>query len=338
VKETPLYEQTSGEKVRCGVCEKRCVIAQGGVGFCKTRINIEGRLYTLVYGDISSLSVNPIEKKPFFHFYPGSQAFTVGTWSCNLTCPWCQNWDISKHPPKPFKANCLSPESMVSAAVGERCQGVSISFNEPTMLFEYSLDLFPKSKQKGLYNTYVSNGYMTVEVLRRLQTAGMDAIKFDMKGDVEAVERYCSVDVEKVWRNIREAKRLGLHVEVVTLVIPRVNDEDSVLHGIVQRHLDSAGSDAPLHFTRFYPAYEFADRLSTPLETLEKAYRMARVEGLNYVYLGNVTGHRLENTYCPRCGELLIERYGFSVVKDRITLTGCCPACGLAVPIQRKML
>ncbi len=337
VKETPLYERLSEEKVRCGVCERKCVVPSGEVGFCKTRINIGGRLYTLVYGDISSLSVNPIEKKPFFHFHPGSRAFTVGTWSCNLTCPWCQNWDISKCPPEPFKANYLSPEAMVSAAVRERCHGLSISFNEPTMLFEYSLDLFPKARRRGLYNTYVSNGYMTVEVLRMLQTAGMDAIKFDVKGDAEAVKRYCGIDVEKVWRNVGEAKKLGLHVEVVVLVIPGVNDDDDSLQGITQRHLERAGSDTALHFTRFYPAYEVVDRPSTPIETLEKAYRIARAEGLNYVYLGNVAGHRLENTYCPRCGELLIERYGLSVVKNRVKPSGCCSACGLAVPIQRKM-
>lgn len=333
VRESPLYEKLVEDKVRCGVCERRCVMTVGQLGFCKDRVNIGGKLYTLVYGDISSISANPIEKKPFFHFWPGSYALTVGTWSCNFTCLWCQNYDISKYSPKPFNANYMSPEEFVKMTISERCQGTSISFNEPTMLFEYSLDVFPLAHQRGLYNNYVSNGYMTVDVLRMLRDAGMDAIKFDVKGDEEAVKRYCGADVNIVWRNVGEAKKLGMHVEVVVLVIPGVNDDDDCLGKIVKRHLKEAGPDTPLHFTQFYPAYRMTDKPRTPVETLERAHSIAREGGVHYAYIGNVPGHKLENTYCHNCGELLIRRYGFSVLDYKVTKSRKCIKCGQLIPI-----
>jgi pyruvate formate lyase activating enzyme len=297
-------------------------------------MNIGGELYTLVYGDLSFLEANPIEKKPFFHFWPGSMALTVGTWGCNFTCPWCQNWHISKYPPDPMKASYVSPERLVRMVALEHCQGTSISFNEPTMLFEYSLNVFPLAKRSGFYNTLVSNGYMTLEALRMLRAAGMDAIKFDLKGERDAVRRYCAADVDIVWRNIHEARRLGMHVEVVTLMIPKVNDDDETIVGVAQRCLKDVGPDVPLHFTRFYPAYEMTDRSPTPLSTLERARELARKQGIHYVYIGNVPGHRWENTYCHNCEELLIQRYGFSIMKYYITEGKKCPNCDSKIPIS----
>ena len=299
-------------------------------------MNIDGDLYTLVYGDLSSISANPIEKKPFFHFWPGSYALTVGTWGCNFTCPWCQNWEISKYPPQPVKASYASPEQLVRMVALEHCQGTSISFNEPTMLFEYSLDLFPVSKRSGFYNTFVSNGYMTFEALKMLRDAGMDAIKFDLKGDVEAVRRYCAADVDVVWRNIREARGLGMHVEVVNLIIPDVNDDEEALAGIAERCLKEVGPDVPLHFTRFYPAYKVTDRSPTPVSTLERARELARKHGIRYAYIGNIPGHRWENTYCHNCAELLIQRYGFDVLKFGITEGKRCPKCDAEIPISGR--
>jgi len=333
VRESRLYKAVGRDTLQCGVCERRCIVQLGQVGFCKTRMNIGDKLYTLVYGDISSISANPIEKKPFFHFWPGSYALTIGTWSCNFTCPWCQNYDISKASPRPLKANYMSPERFVSMITYEKCQGSSISFNEPTMLFEYSLDVFPLAHEKGLYSTFVSNGYMTIEALRMLKDAGMDAIKFDLKGDAKAVQKYCGADVNVVWRNVGEAKRLGMHVEVVTLVIPGVNDDEDCLREIARRHLKEAGPESPLHFTRFYPTYKMTDKPSTSVETLEKAHGVAVKEGVQYVYAGNVPGHRLENTYCPACGELLIGRFGFTVMEYKMKSNKRCPRCGLEIPI-----
>jgi len=333
VRESRLHRVAGGDRLQCGVCERRCTIPPGQLGFCKTRMNIHGRLHTLVYGDVSSVSANPIEKKPFFHFWPGSYALTIGTWGCNFTCPWCQNYDISKTDPQPSDANYVAPEKLVRMIRSQECQGCSISFNEPTMLFEYSLDVFPLAHEEGLYNTFVSNGYMTLDALRMLRDAGMDAIKFDVKGGEEAVQRYCGADVNVVWRNVGEAKRMGMHVEVVTLVIPGVNDDDDCLRDIARRHLREAEPESPLHFTQFYPTYKITDRPRTPVGSLERAHSIAVEEGARYVYAGNVPGHRLENTYCPDCGELLIGRLGFDVNKYMITRDKRCPRCGLKIPI-----
>ena len=219
----------------------------------------------------------------------------------------------------------------------QHCDGTSISFNEPTMLFEYSLDLFPLARKNGFYNTLVSNGYMTSEALRMLRDAGMDAIKFDLKGGRDAVRRYCAADVDVVWRNIREAKRLGMHVEIVTLTIPQVNDDDETIVEIAQRCLKEVGPDVPMHFTRFYPAYDMTSRSATPVLTLERARELARKQGIHYVYIGNVPGHRWENTYCHNCGNLLIQRYGFSIVKHPITEGKKCPECNAEIPISGRL-
>ncbi len=339
VREALLYKKID-DKVRCNTCERLCEISLNELGFCKTRKNIGGKLYTLEYGDISSFSANPIEKKPFFHFHPGSCAFTIGSWGCNFSCPWCQNYDISKSTPDLSRCNHVSPENFIKLMKEERCQGTSISFNEPTLLFEYSLDVFDLAKKEGYYNTYVTNGYMTSEVLRSLVEHGLDAANFDMKGDEEVVRKYCGTDVEKVWRNIVEAKRLGVHVEITTLVIPDINDDEECLRSIARRIRREAGKDTPWHITQYYPAYKALDiglyPNRTPVETLEKAWQLGKEEGLSYVYAGNVPGHRLENTYCHNCDALLIERFGFDVVEYRISEDNRCPKCKEEIPISGK--
>jgi len=248
----------------------------------------------------------------------------------------CQNFDISKTPPNPKTARYTSPADLVRMAAESDCQGTSISFNEPTMMLEYALDLFPLTKRLGLYNTYVSNGYMTVEALRRLRDAGLDAIKFDVKGNADAVRRFCDADVGFVWRNVKEARELGMHVEVVVLLIPGVNDGPDSIEEVIQSHLRYAGPNTPLHFTRFHPNYRMLDRGPTPIETLEYAHTAAKKMGVNYVYLGNCPGHKFENTYCQRCGELLIERYIFEVLKYRLGRNCTCPACGQEIPITGR--
>ena len=330
IRKALLWRKT-GDEIECGLCERRCTISPNERGFCRTRLNLEGELYTLVYGNISSLSANPAEKKPFFHFLPGKLFLTAGTFSCNFACPWCQNYEISKVDPDIESPVFISPEQFVRACLSERCVGTSLSFNEPTLLFEYALDLFPLAHKFGLVNTYVSNGYMTLQALRMLYEAGLDAINIDVKGDREAVRRYCGADVELVWRNVREAKRMGIHVEVVNLVIPGVNDREEQFRALVRRHLEEAGAETPLHFTAYYPAYKFTAP-PTPAKTLEKAREIALSEGIEFVYLGNVPGHHGENTYCPDCGELLIKRFGFEVVEMNLHESSC-PRCGRKIPI-----
>ncbi len=330
-----LLWKRAGDEVECGLCERRCTIPPGGRGFCRTRVNLEGELYTLVYGNVSSLSANPAEKKPFFHFLPGKLFLTAGTFSCNFTCPWCQNYDISKVEPEIRSPTFISPEQFVSMCLSQRCSGTSLSFNEPTLLFEYALDLFPLAHRAGLANTYVSNGYMTLEALGMLREAGLDAINIDVKGDAEAVRKYCSADVEVVWRNIKEAKRMGMHVEVVNLVIPGVNDDEKQLRDLARRHLQEAGSETPLHFTAYYPAYEFTAP-PTPVQRLETARKIALSEGIEFVYLGNIPGHPGENTYCPGCNQLLIRRFGFEILEFNLR-ENACPRCGRPIPIVTKL-
>jgi len=341
VKEAVLYEQ-AGKKVRCKTCERFCEIAVGELGFCKTRMNIEGELYTLEYGDISSISANPIEKKPFFHFFPGTKALTVGSHGCNFSCPWCQNWEISKSvPSQTFSqkvCNYISPERLVQLVREMGCQGTSISFNEPTLLLEYSLDVFVCAKKEGYYNTYVTNGYMSSSALRLLVEHGLDAMNVDVKGCKEAVLNYCGVDVEKVWRNIKEAKGKGVHVEVTTLIIPGVNDDAECLRSIASRIRKDTGENTPWHVTQYYPAYKSLElglyKGRTPVETLERAWEIGKEEGVNYVYLGNVPGHPFENTYCPKCSELIIKRYGFDVMSYHLTSENKCPKCGEAIAVK----
>lgn len=217
-------------------------------------------------------------------------------------------------------------------AVKSRCQGVSVSFTEPTLLFEYSLDIFPLALNAGLYTNYVSNGYMTIEALKMLRDVGLQSVKIDVKGGSDAVRRFCGADVSIVWRNAEVAKNIGMHVEIVNLVIPNVNDDENTLREIVENHIKHLGVDIPIHFTAYYPAYEFKAP-PTPVETLEEAYRLAKRLGVKYPYIGNVPGHKYENTYCPNCNRILIRRFGISKVEVKLRADGRCPDCGEVIPI-----
>jgi len=273
--------------------------------------------------------VNPIEKKPFYHFYPGSLTLTAGSWSCNFGCPWCQNWDISKTPPS-GQGQYLPPEQFVDETESHGCQGTSISFNEPTLSLEWSLEVFRLARRSGLYNTYVTNGYMTPEALSLLMDAGLDAMNVDMKGDTAAVKKYCrGIDVDRVWAACRLARSRGVHVEITTLVVPGVNDADTALRGIAQRIVTDLGADIPWHVTAYRPAYQFTAP-PTPVRTLERSWQIGKDAGLEFVYTGNVPGHRWDNTYCPQCRTLLIERLGFDVLLNAIR-GDRCPHCGRRV-------
>ena len=333
MKPSPLSEKLANERVKCGVCERRCEIRPGQKGFCKTKANISGKLYTLTFGEIIALESRAIEIKPFFHYHPGSSALTFSTFSCNFRCPWCQNFHLSRVEPEPRDGNFVEPQKMVEMAVKEGDKGLCVSFQEPTLLFEYGIEVFPLAKEKGLYNCFVSNGYQTKEALEMLKNAGLDGLKIDMKGDKEVYQNYCKdVDVENVWRNAKYAKKMGLHVEIVNLVITGVNDDEECIDYVIENHLKYLGEEVPLHFTRYHPTYKFHNP-ATKIEILEKAYETAKKRGVRYPYLGNVLGHRYENTYCPNCGELLIKRYGHRVLKYGIGKDKKCGKCGNMIPI-----
>lgn len=323
-----LLQERVGERSRCLTCERRCLIGADETGWCRTRANQEGTLVTRTYGLVSALSANPIEKKPLYHFYPGSVALTAGSYSCNFACPWCQNWEISKRLPN--GGDFWPPSRFVAEAINRKCRGTSISFNEPTLSLEWSLEVFRLARQAGLYNTFVTNGYMTQKALERLARAGLDAMNVDVKGDAQVVRSYCQADVEVVWRNLRQAQELGIWVEVTTLVVTGVNDDILMLSGIAERILRELGPYTPWHLTRYQPAYRFAAS-ATEVRTLEQARALGQECGLKYVYIGNVPGHFAENTYCPSCGRMLVQRWGVWMVESLVQ-DGHCPSCGEPVP------
>jgi pyruvate formate lyase activating enzyme len=245
---------------------------------------------------------------------------------------------MSKIEPNPKSSHFFPQEQVLNVAQHNGDNGLCASFQEPTVLTEWALPLFEQGRQKGLYSCYVSNGYMTLEALKLLRQAGMDGLKIDVKGDQETYKKYCGgADVEKVWRNAREAKKMGFHVEIVNLVVTDVNDDEECLRWIIKQHLKSVGPETPLHFTRYYPAYKFSNP-PTKVETLEKAYYMAKKEGVLYPYLGNVEGHRYENTHCPKCGETLIQRLGYTITECKITDDNKCPKCSQSIPITGKRI
>ncbi|MFQ6050145.1 MAG: AmmeMemoRadiSam system radical SAM enzyme [Candidatus Hydrothermarchaeota archaeon] len=330
VREAMLYKKL-GEKVLCNLCERRCKISSGETGYCKTRKNIEGRLYTTVYGKLSALESRPIEIKPFFHFWPGSTSLTYSTVSCNFDCPWCQNWHLSKTRPDKVHLRYFSPKDVVDLAFKRNDNGLCVSLNEPTLLHEFNLECFKLSKEIGLYNTYVSNGYFTLDALKMLKDSGLNAINIDIKGNDEVYKKYCKgVDVNIIWRNARRAKELNIHVEMINLLISNVNDDEECIRWIIDEHLKNLGPDTPIHFTRYFPAYKF-ENPPTSLDTLIHAYETAKKEGILFPYLGNVLGHKFENTYCPRCNSLLIKRYGYRVLEYNLIDKKC--KCGEEIPI-----
>ena len=334
------YQKRINDKVsQCLTCEWKCKITKGKAGHCKTRMNHDGVIFSLVYGCIPSLFCHPIEIKPLYHFFPGSKALTAGTYGCNFDCFWCQNHHIS-HPSWPIleiisKENAyLSPDKFIELAKENNCQGISFSLNEPTLLFEYSLEVFKLANKNGLYNTYVTNGYMTEEVLRDLVKSGLNAMNIDIKGNFDMVKQNCGADVEKIWRNAKLAKELGVHIEITTLLIDNLNSGEEVIKKIANRILDELGELIPFHISRFFPQYKSNDHnyfKPTSLKLLYKAYDIAQNSGLKYVYVGNITNKKYNKTICPNCSKTLILRnciINFGITDFNIDDKGNCKFCG----------
>lgn len=330
--EAYIYTALEEGKVQCNTCRRRCVIQKGGAGWCRTRANEGGMLYTLIYGEVSSISINPIEKKPVYHYYPGSRWFSLGSVGCNFRCPGCQNWDIAHWKRGPTGTEYISPEQLVSRAKAARCLGVSWTFNEPGIWFEYTFDSAKIAKTRGLHTNYVTNGYLTGEALDMIAPF-LDVYRVDVKGfSDKTYSRIGHISgYDGILETAQRAKKLGMHVEVVTNIIPGYNDDEQELRGIAAWIKSSLGPETPWHVTRFHPHHELGHVPPTPIETLEKAWGLGKEAGLWYVYLGNVPGHRWENTWCHKCGELLIERYIFDVIQNKIG-NGKCPSCGTMIP------
>ena len=322
------------DAVRCLTCSHRCLIQEYELGVCGTRINSKGTVKSLVYGNVSSISNNPIEKKPFFHYAPGTMALTVGSWGCNASCPFCQNYDISKQPPTPNLTRYVSPEQFVTMAQRRGSEGVSISFSEAaTLMFEWNLEVFRLAREQGLYNTIVTNGYMTPEALDLMIEAGLDAANVDVKGCEPQVRRICGISLKPVLNNILHMMERGVHVELTTLVVPGLSDDLECLKTLALWIVDKTGLITPWHLNRYHPAYEYTEH-ATSLELLIDARNLAKNLGLQFVYIGNVGEKGLEDTICPNCGSLCYERLQMSSRNVNTNSDGSCGECGYDLAIR----
>jgi pyruvate formate lyase activating enzyme len=327
MKEAMIYEKLGDAEVKCHLCNHNCTIKNHQRGICAVRENREGVLYSLVYGRIISMNIDPIEKKPLFHFLPESTSFSIATVGCNFRCKHCQNYEISQYPRErkfSIPGKETTPEEIVNAALQNNCRSISYTYTEPTIFFEFAYDCAQIAHEKGLKNVFVSNGYTGKEAVGRIAPY-LDANNIDLKGSDKFYREICGARLEPVKETIKLMKELGVWVEVTTLIIPDLNDSDKDLTDIAE-FISSVDPAIPWHVTQFYPTYNLLDKPRTPVSTLRKARETGFKAGLKYVYEGNVPGEGGENSYCPSCKEILIERFGYSISANRIK-DGRCPKC-----------
>ena len=331
MKEAYLYEKDPGGKVRCLLCNHRCLIADGKRGMCGVRENKDGTLYSLVYEKLISAHVDPIEKKPFFHFLPGSKAFSIATVGCNFRCLHCQNHEISQLPrdKKKIAGEKVTGEAIVSMALQNNCDSISYTYTEPTIFFEYAYDTAKIAQKKGLKNNFVTNGYMTAEALDMIAPY-LDGANVDLKSFSEKFyKEICGARLKPVLENIKQMKELGIWVEVTTLIIPTLNDAEGELRKIT-RFILSVSPEIPWHVSAFYPTHQMLDKPRTSPEIIRRAREIGLEEGLRYVYTGNIPGEEGENTVCYHCNNVLIRRWGYQIAEQRVT-DGTCPHCGTPI-------
>ncbi|MEM2332695.1 MAG: radical SAM protein [Nitrososphaerota archaeon] len=321
--------------IECQVCERRCRLAKGARGACKNYVNVDGRLLHEGYGIISAVESRPIEIKPFFHYWPNSTSLTFSGYGCTFYCPWCQNNHLS-FSDLPRTSRIIRPRELVEKALRNKDEGLCASFNEPTTLFDYLLDLFELGRKFNLYGTIVTNGYFTLRAIQELIEHGADGFSIDIKGCPTAKKAIASVDHSVVFRNARRIIDLGGHVEMVYLVVTGYNDFEECVDWILDKYLDELTPDTPLHVNRYYPANVWRNH-PTSLSTLLAIKEKAEKNGLNYVYVGNVGIEGLEDTRCPRCGKIVISRKNYRVTCFKLDDDGC-PRCGCKIPIRGRYI
>jgi len=329
IKEARLYEKLDNSDTRCYLCSHLCRVLPDKYGICGVRKNIGGKLYTHVYGEVIAEHVDPIEKKPLYHFFPGSASYSIATIGCNFKCPFCQNWEISQVSKKDsdIAGKETKPEDIVSAAKQAGCKSISYTYTEPTIFFEYAYDTARLAKKEGLYNNFVTNGYMTARALETIRPY-LDSANVDLKGFTEDYyARFCRAHLEPVLESIRLMKKLGIWLEITTLIIPSRNDSEKELKGIAE-FIASVGKEIPWHISRFHPDYKYLDSGPTPVETLKIAKAIGEKAGLRYIYLGNVVEGN--DTCCYNCGNLLVKRAVFDTRENNIE-NGKCRKCGIKI-------
>ncbi|MFW6164436.1 MAG: AmmeMemoRadiSam system radical SAM enzyme [Planctomycetota bacterium] len=331
MKEAMLYDKLDDDRVKCRLCSHRCTIAPGKLGICQARRNDGGTLVTMAYGRTIAQHVDPIEKKPLYHFRPGSTAFSIATPGCNFRCGWCQNADISQTPsPEDFLGGRpASPEHIVAAARRAECLSIAYTYTEPTIFFEYAYDTARLAHDAGLANLFVTNGYMTQETLETIRPY-LDAANVDLKAfREETYQAHVGARLEPVLENLKVFKRLGIWLEVTTLIIPDINDDEAELRDCATFLAREVGSETPWHLSRFRPAFKMTHLPPTPMATLTRAREIGLQAGLRHVYLGNAPGQ--SDTTCYQCDRLLIRRTGFGLAENSIRRDGTCPDCGTRI-------
>jgi len=329
VREAILYERIAENKVQCNLCSFRCKIAIGNTGRCFVRKNIAGKLYSLNYGRLCAANIDPIEKKPLFHFQPASKSFSVASPGCNFRCGFCQNWQISQMPyeQKEIRGQIMYPDQVISAAIQGGCKSIAYTYTEPTVFMEFCDECGRLAKHNDLKNVFVSNGYLTRDAIK-LAAEWLDGINVDLKSfSDDFYKRVCKATLQPVLDAISYiAKETDIWLEITTLIIPGENDSEDELKKIADFIVTNAGPEVPWHVSRFFPNYKYVNTKATSVETPERAMEIGKAAGLNYIYVGNLPGGKAESTFCHSCGKLLIERIGFQVFANR-TVGSCCPDC-----------
>ena len=331
MKKAMFFEKLADNRVKCHLCHHNCIIDEGKKGICRVRENHGGVLYSLVYRKLISENIDPIEKKPLYHFYPGTTSFSVATVGCNFRCLNCQNYEISQLPKDhdQIVGKDVAPEKIIEDALSHHCKSIAYTYTEPTIFFEYAYEIAKLATQKSLKNVFVTNGYTTREALTTIKPF-LHAANVDLKSfSKETYKKLCGARLENVLDCIRSYKEMGIWIEITTLIIPEINDSESELRQIAE-FIKSVGPEIPWHVSRFYPKYRLIEKPPTPVDTLRMARKIGLEAGLRHVYEGNVPGEGGENTYCYKCKNILIKRYGYQIIENNI-VNSQCPACNAVI-------
>ena len=337
-KEAILYEKLPDQKVKCTACARYCEIGKNQIGLCAIRGNEDGKLQLYAYGKVISGHIDPIEKKPVIHYCPGSKIYSIATTGCNWLCKYCQNSDISQR--RKIEGIDMTPEDVANTAVKYGAHGIAYTYNEPSIFIEFARDCGVAARKKGLFNAFVSNGYDTPETVKMMGEF-LDCITVDFKGSAEPefTRKFIGVpNPQPIFDSLLEIRdKTNIHVEITDLIVPEVGDSLEYAKKLSKFVYDEFGTEMPIHFLRFHPDYKMMEYPSTPVETLEKHYEVAKSQGLKYVYLGNVPGHKWEHTYCSACNKIVVKRYGFDIQEWHLDDNNRCEYCSNLIPITGKL-
>lgn len=332
LKEVMFYKKLEELKIECGICPQKCKVADRERGTCGNKENRGGKYYTLVYSKPCSLYPDPIEKKPLFHYLPGTRAFSLATAGCNFECRFCQNWRIAQFRPEDVDYVRLTPEMIVKTAIKKNCPTIAYTYSEPTVFYGYMYDCAKLGRERGVGSVMISNGFMLEEPLKELCKV-LTGVKIDLKGFTEKFYKdLCSGELKPVLETLVRLKNYGMWFELVVLIIPTRNDNPGEIEKMCDWIMKNIGPDVPVHFTRFHPTYKLKNLPPTPVRTLERCYKIAQDRGLNFPYIGNVPGHKGEHTYCPKCKKVIIRRVGFMILKNKVSSKGRCEECDHPIP------